>query len=191
MHRRTPDEEARRSSLIALFCLLPGPLSGYGIRCLIRDWRMEEYLSSSPATIYRSLARLEKEGLLTSKTMRNGRYPKAKVFEITAAGRRHYGELIRTEAAFRRTGHAISPFLGLASQLKKDERIRLARDWMDAATAQAKELQARIDDRSPGPGKTYGKPYAEWLMLHHEAHQLRGEIRWLKHYLRLLQSDKA
>lgn len=189
MHRRTPEAEGRRSSLIALFCLSGGPQSGYGVRRLIKDWRIEEYLSASPATIYRSLIRLEKLGLLSSRTTRNGRYPKAKVYEITAAGRQHYVELVRSEAEFRRTGYALSPFLGLATRLERPERMRLAQAWMDAAEAQVKELQARIDDHRPG--KTYGKSYAEWLMLHHEAHQLRAESRWLKHYLRMLRSGDA
>jgi DNA-binding PadR family transcriptional regulator len=189
MHRRTPEAEGRRSSLIALFCLAGAPQSGYGVRRLIKQWRMEEYLSTSPATIYRSLARLEKMGLLESHTERNGRYPKSKVYAITAEGRLHYAELIRTEAQFRRTGYAISSFLGLGTRLDRAERIRLAETWMEAATQQVNELQARIDDHRPG--KTYGKSYAEWLMLHHEAHQLRAEIAWLKHFRKLLTEGAA
>ena len=189
MHRRTPEAEGRRSSLIALFCLTGAPQSGYGIRQLIKQWRMEEYLSASPATIYRSLARLEKKGLLASHMERNGRYPKSKVYEITDEGRQHYAELIRNEATFRRTGYALSPFLGLATRLDRAVRIRLVTGWMEAAAAQAEELQTRIDDHRPG--KTYGKSYAEWLMLHHEAHQLRSEVRWIKHYLRMLNMKDA
>lgn len=150
---------------------------------------MEEYLSASPATIYRSLERLEKKGLLTSHTERKGRYPKAKLYEITAAGRHHYTELVRAEAEFRRTGYALSPFLGLGTRLDRAERMRLARTWMMAAAVQAKELQSRIDDHRPG--RTYGKSYAEWLMLHHEAHQLRAEIKWIKHYLHMLSVGDA
>ncbi len=189
MHRRTPEAEARRSSLIALFCLWGGPQNGYGIRRIIKEWRIEEYLSASPATIYRSLARLEKMGLLSSHSERNGKYPKSKVFEITAAGRRHYADLIRTEATFRRTGYALSPFLGLGIRMDRPERIRLAEGWMEIAGEQVKELQTRIDDHRPG--KTYGKSYAEWLMLHHEAHQLRAEIAWLKHYIKMLGEGAA
>lgn len=189
MHRRTPEAEGRRSSLIALFCLSGGTLSGYGVRKLIKDWRMEEYLSTSPATIYRSLARLEKNGLLEAHTTRKGRYPKATNYKISPAGRRHYAELIRTEAEFRRTGYALSPFLGLGTRLERAERARLATTWMEAAAAQAKELQVRIDDNRPG--KTYGKSYAEWLMLHHEAHQLRSEVSWIKGYLRMLSQGNA
>jgi DNA-binding PadR family transcriptional regulator len=189
MHRRTPEAESRRSALIALFCIAGSPQSGYGVRRLIKEWRMEEYLSASPATIYRSLARLAKQGYLSSKIMRNGRYPKSKVFEITPAGHAYYGKLIRQEAEFQRTAHAISPFLGLATRLSRAERNKLAQAWKDAASAQIKALQARIDDHRPG--KTYGKSYAEWLMLHHEAHQLRAEIRWIKHYQGMLRSGNA
>ena len=175
--------------LIALFCLSGGSFSGYGIRRIIKTWRIEEYLSASPATIYRSLLRLEKTGMLTSRTERNGKYPRAKVYEITPAGRKHYAELVRTEATFRRTGYALSPFLGLGTRLERAERIKLAESWMEAANDQAKELQTRIDDHRPG--KTYGKSYAEWLMLHHEAHQLRAEASWLKHFIKLLSEGAA
>lgn len=189
MHRRTPQAEGRRSALIALFCLAGGPQSGYGVRRLIKEWRMEEYLSTSPATIYRSLACLAKEGFLASRMTRNGRYPKSKVYEITPVGRQHYHELILEEATFRRTAYSLSPFLGLATRLERTERKRLAGAWMESAQAQIKALQTRIDDHRPG--KTYGKSYAEWLMLHHEAHQLRSEARWLKGYLRWLETGAA
>lgn len=189
MHRKSPKVEGQRSALIALFCTLGQPLSGYGVRCLLRKWHIEEYLSVSPATIYRSLARLEKDGLLKAHEEAGGRYPASRVYRITPAGRRRYRELIRKSAEFQRSAYSISPFLGLGSYLPRLERISLATTWRKGVKAHLSELEKRRSDHTPG--RTYGKPYAEWLMLEHESYQLKAELRWLDHYISLLRRNQA
>jgi len=93
-HRRSPELEGMVSSLIALFCVYEIPLSGYGIRAKLKTWRIGEYLSISPSTIYRSLTKLEEDGFLAARVERKGRYPSARVYRITAAGRKRYFTLI-------------------------------------------------------------------------------------------------
>jgi len=189
MSRKNPKEEGRRSALIALFCLTSDRLSGYGVRQCIKEWRMEEYLSTSPATIYRSLVRLKKQGYLTSRKVQRGRYPPSTEYEITAKGREHYAELIKETALFKRSAYTISPMLGLGSRMPRAERIQLARLWMKEAAELASALDARLKDKRPG--ETYGKPYAEWLMLSHEHAQLKAECAWIRQYIKMLKTGAA
>jgi len=150
---------------------------------------MEEYLSTSPATIYRSLARLNKKGYLSARKVKRGRYPLSTEYAITEKGRAYYRKLIEEAAVFRRTAYALSPVLGLGSRVPAPERIKLARAWMEESIKMTKRLDARLKDHSPGG--TYGKPYAEWLMLSHEHAMLKAESAWIRRYIKLLETGGA
>ncbi len=189
VHRKSPEEEGLLSALIALFCVYEEPLSGYGVRSRLKDWNVQEYLSVSPATIYRSLGRMEEQGLLSSRTEKNGRYPASRVYKVTATGRKRYRELMKNVGAFRRGPHPLMPLIGLGSFLPVAQRVRLARDWSASSRAALEELRQRL--RNKTPGDVYGKPFAEWLMLDHEAARLQADIRWLDKYIRLMEAGKA
>ncbi len=189
MQRRSPEQEARRTSLIALFCLMERDLSGYSLRRLLKRWRMTEYLRISPATIYRSLTRLQEQSLVESRVEQNQNYPPATVYCITEDGKQAYREYLREEAAFSRSEYAVDLFLGLCAYLPASERIGLVRAWKQGASETVDRLQARVDKQDVP--ETYGKPYAEWLLLHHEIHQLKAEMQWMDHYITLIESGKA
>ncbi len=189
MHRRSPEEESLLSSMIALFCVYEVALSGYGVRTKLKDWNIQEYLSISPATIYRSLAKLEERGLLKSRLERKGRYPAAHVYRITPTGRLQYREMMKRIATFDRAAHPLVPLIGLGSFLPVARRVALAREWIRAAEAECEKLKRRLDDHRVGG--TYGKPFAEWLLLDHEKARLKADIRWLCKYLGLLETGKA
>ncbi len=189
MATRNPREEGRRSELLVLFCLMSRPMSGYGIRKLMRLWHMGTCLRLTPTTVYRALERLRKMGCLTATRERNSRFPISTVFEMTDAGRERYRQLIYESARFRRTPHALGEFLGLATRLPPAERRTLAEEWRKAAQAAIREIDGLIRDKTPG--RTYGKPFAEWLMLDHERALLRAEIAWLKKYVRWSKAGAA
>jgi DNA-binding PadR family transcriptional regulator len=189
MHRKSPEEEGLLSALIALFCVYEVSLSGYGVRAKLKDWNIEEFLSVSPATIYRSLARLEAGGLLKSRIKKNGRYPASREYGVTPAGRLRYRELMQQQATFERGTHPLIALVGLGSFLKPAQRIDLARAWADQAERQCADLEKRLSDHRVG--QTYGKPFAEWLLLDHEIARLKADIRWLKKYIRLLEGGQA
>ncbi|MBU0676621.1 MAG: PadR family transcriptional regulator [Verrucomicrobia bacterium] len=188
MSRRNPEEEARRTELIALFCLMEDELSGYSLRGRLEEWKISEYLPVSPATIYRSLTRMEEEGLLKSRTVKQGKYPEATVYRITAAGKKHYEVLLHEEGKFARSAYGNNILLGVGSYLPPEVRTALIRQWQKDARAEIKELDKRINDYS---GDTYGKPYAQWLLMHHEMHMLTAEIEWMDTYCGLLKAGKA
>lgn len=187
LHRKSPEEESMLSSLIALFCLYESSLSGYGIRSKLKEWNISEYITISPATIYRSLAKLEDEGMLKSQVERNGRYPASRVYSITPAGRKRYRELIHKIAVFKMSASPVTSLIGLASYLPASQRIKLSQAWMAGAQKMQKQLQAKLDAKTG----IYGKPFAEWLLLDREIYRLKFDIQWLQHYIKLLESGKA
>jgi DNA-binding PadR family transcriptional regulator len=186
MAKRSPVLEARRSELIVLFLLMDLDRSGYEIRTLIRTWNIERYLPVSPTTIYRALERLAREGFVCGESRKSGRYPVSTVYAITEKGRQRYKEHILAESLFARTSYSLDSFLGLANFLTHDERQQVVHEWQDAARARVAGLDARIEDKVPGPGHTYGKAYPEWLLLDHERDMLKAEIAWMDKYVNKL-----
>jgi DNA-binding PadR family transcriptional regulator len=189
MAKKNNSEDASRASLIVLFCLRENDLSGYALRRLLAQWNVTSYVRISPATIYRTLARLEKEGKLSSRTARKGNYPPATVYSITEAGRRYYEELMCREAEYVRTDCPSHLLLSCGSYLPVEERIKLVRGWQEGARRMVRRLQQKVESRAAG--ETYGKPYAEWLLLHHEIHLIQAEIDWMDHYCDLLKQGNA
>lgn len=189
MHRKSPEEEALLSSMIALFCVYETSLSGYGVRTKLKEWNIQEYLTISPATIYRSLAKMEDAGLLKSRIERKGRYPASRLYSITASGRKHYRALVRQTATFGRSSHTLVPLIGLSSFVPQAQRAKLAQAWVEDAIKVKVELEQRVADRRVGV--TYGKPFAEWLLLDHEIARLQCDIDWLNKYVKLLQANQA
>ncbi len=186
MRKRNPEEEARRSSLIALFCLLEHDLSGYALKQMLKKWHVSESLPISPSTIYRSLGRLEQDGAVGFSLQKNGNYPQSKVYRITSLGRKTYRELLREEAQFSHSSYALATFLGFAAYISKKERLKLVRQWQKAARVAVVELQTRINDHTEG--ETYGKPFAQWLLYDHEKAMIVAEIDWLDKYLEIAVS---
>lgn len=184
MATRTPNEEGRRTAIISLFCLMEDELNGYAIKKRLKEWKIRKHLPISPATIYRSLDRLEQAGFLESQEVRNGNYPPSKVYRITDAGREEYARLIEEEADFKRTEYSEYVFIGMCSFLSAEERMRLARKRKQEARRHMKELQKKLDHYQREPGK----PYAEWLLIDHEIHMVRAQIDWLDHFIELLRT---
>ena len=189
MQKKNKAAEANRASLIVLFCLLERDLSGYALRQLLREWNVTNYVRISPATIYRTLARLEQDGKLSSRTEQKGNYPPATVYSITKEGRLLYEELMRHEGEYVRAAWPSHLLLSCGSYLPVEERIKMIRNWQHGARRTVQRLRQKVESREAGD--TYGKPYAEWLLLHHEIHLVEAEIDWMDHYCDLLNKGKA
>jgi PadR family transcriptional regulator, regulatory protein PadR len=74
--------------LLILKTLANGPLHGYGIaqRILVVS---KEILQVQQGSLYPALHRMENKGLLTSEWKESGNGPMAKLYSLTAAGRKH------------------------------------------------------------------------------------------------------
>lgn len=183
MAKRSPALEARRSELIVLLLLMEHDLTGYELRARIKDWNIHLYLPVSATTIYRALQRLEGEGCLGGMSRKSGNYPVSTVYSITEKGREKYRAHLLAESVFTRTPYAVDAFLGLAAYLGAPERKQIVHNWQENARQRIEALDARINDKVPGAGRTYGKPFSEWLLLDHERDMLRAELAWMEKYL--------
>jgi DNA-binding PadR family transcriptional regulator len=187
MSKRSPEQEARRTALLTLFCLMEQELSGYSLRQQLESWGIAEYLPVSPATIYRSLDRLEKQGLLTSREEKLSKYPSAKLYQITSAGKQAYRDMMLEQGRFFRSQYSCNMMVGLNAYLSAEQKIELARNWQTDARNFLRTLELRFKTYSKRPGK----PYAEWLLLDHEMHMLKAEIRWMSKFIALVEGKQA
>ena len=187
MATRNPTEEWRRTCIISLFCLMEDELNGYNLKQRLKKWRIHKHLPVSPATIYRALGKLEEQGCLLSRSVKNGNYPPSTVFQITEAGKQRYQELLEEESNFTRTEFSEHVFIGMCSYLPREERKRMARKRKQDALRHLKKLQQKLDNYE----QEEGKPYAEWLLLDHEIHMVQAQITWLDHFIDLLSKNKA
>lgn len=87
--------------------MAPGPLHGYGIaqRILITS---KEILQVQQGSLYPALHRLENKGLLQSEWKESGNGPMAKLYSLTAAGRKH---LAQETAQWQRYAGAVAMVL--------------------------------------------------------------------------------
>lgn len=177
------------SSLIALFCVYEAELSGYGVTLKLKDWRIGEYLAVSPATIYRAMGKMEDGGLLTSRVQQNGRYPSSRLYCITPKGKKRYQKLVAELGKFDRSSRPLTVILSLGTFLSKPRRIALARAWSRDAKAARDKLEEQLND--PVWGHTYGKAFAEWLLLDNQIARLTCDIEWVDKYIRLIEAGKA
>ncbi len=96
---------------LCLSILYNGDASGYDIRRMCTDGNFAYFVEASYGSIYPALARLDEEGLVTSRTEQQDGKPARKVYSITEAGRLAFAEELSQplgEDMFR------SPFLMFA-----------------------------------------------------------------------------
>lgn len=187
MAARNPEQELRKTRIISLFCLMETDLSGYSLKQMLASWNISEYLSLSPATIYRSLTKLHKDGYLSAQKVKQGNYPTSTIYSITDSGRELYRTLLEEEARFDRTSYQENTFIGLSSFLPYEERVRLTTQRIEEAGRLLVDLCKRLDTYK----NQQGKPYAEWLLLDHEITMLQAQIKWLTRFLELVQCREA
>ena len=80
--------------LVTLGLLMDRPLHGYEIKQIVAD-QMSQVAKISPGTIYYTLKKLEKRGLVTRSAERQGNRPERQVFSLTSEGRDVFRRLLR------------------------------------------------------------------------------------------------
>lgn len=93
---------------LCLSILYNGEASGYDIRRMCTEEEFAYFVEASYGSIYPALAKLEEDGLVSSRTEQQDGKPSRKVYSITDAGRRAFAEQLSEplgEDMFR------SPFL--------------------------------------------------------------------------------
>lgn len=77
---------------LCLSILYDGDASGYDIRRMCSEGEFAYFVEASYGSIYPALARLETDGLVTSRTEQKDGKPARKVYSITADGRTAFAE---------------------------------------------------------------------------------------------------
>jgi transcriptional regulator len=106
----THDREILRDTLdlLVLQTLSGGPAHGWAIaRHLVQG--SDRTLRVSPGSLYPALHRLEHRGWIASAWQRSAANRRAKIYRLTATGRRR---LAREAAGWRRLVHAVDLILG-------------------------------------------------------------------------------
>lgn len=80
------------TALTVLALLTEKPCHPYEMQMLIRQ-RRKDYAAGSPRTLYRAVARLERDGLIEAAgTSRAGNRPERTVYQITPRGSEHFAD---------------------------------------------------------------------------------------------------
>jgi len=95
-----------------------GPLHGYGIARRIEQIS-KDVLQLNQGTLYPALLRMEQEGWISSKWGASEKNRKARIYSITAAGRRR---LAKETEDWRRMSSTIERFLGFDPRSLEEER---------------------------------------------------------------------
>ena len=82
------------TELVALALLSRGPRHGYELLKDIETMRIDAWAKVPSASLYRTLSRLESDGLLSRTVDREGPRPARNVYALTSAGRERLDELI-------------------------------------------------------------------------------------------------
>jgi DNA-binding PadR family transcriptional regulator len=86
---------ARVQDFILLGLLHEGPKHGYELKNII-DERLRYLTEITSGTVYYTLKKLERSGLVNRRTEREGERPERHVYAITEAGEKEFRELART-----------------------------------------------------------------------------------------------
>lgn len=133
---------------LCLSVLYQGEATGYDIRRMCTEGELAYFIEASFGSIYPALAKLEADGLVTSRTVPQAGKPARKVYTITEAGRQSFEEELHApinEDVFR------SPFLLLArfaDQLPQSlmaERVHEQIERMAAERQKLDQVSAKQD----------------------------------------------
>lgn len=125
---------------LCLSVLYEGEATGYDIRRMCTEGEFAYFIEASFGSIYPALAKLEDDGLVTSRTVPQDGKPARKVYSITDAGRQAFADELKGpigDDMFR------SPFLLLArfvSILPQDVVSTRVNEQLDRITKEREQL---------------------------------------------------
>ena len=155
---------------LCLSILYEGESTGYEIRRQCVDGECSYFIEASFGSIYPALAKLEDEGLVTSRTEAQNGKPAKKIYSITDAGRAafaHELSLPLGEDMFR------SPFLlfaRFAHILPRDLVELRANEFLQVMTDKRKHLEDATSERDCNASDTWVINYGRAIMELAEQH---------------------
>ena len=159
---------------LCLSILYDGDASGYDIRRMCTEGNFAYFVEASYGSIYPALARLETEGLLTSRTEHQDGKPARKVYSITEAGKAAFAAELSEplgEDMFR------SPFLlfaRFAHILPRDLVEQRCKEFLERTISGRQQLDRAPTEHDCGPADlwviNYGRAVLEVAEKHFRTH---------------------
>jgi PadR family transcriptional regulator AphA len=159
---------------LCLSILYEGEATGYEIRQLCVEGECSYFIEASFGSIYPALAKLEDEGLVTSRTEQQDGKPAKKVYRITDEGRAEFAQQLSGplgEDMFR------SPFLlfaRFAHILPRDLVEARANEFLEKNIASHRKLEEAFSQRSGNAADAwvinYGRAVMEVAERHMRSH---------------------
>jgi PadR family transcriptional regulator AphA len=155
---------------LCLSVLYDGEATGYEIRRLCVEGECSYFIEASFGSIYPALARLEDEGLVTSRTEQQDGKPAKKVYSITEAGRAAFAQQLSEplgEDMFR------SPFLlfaRFAHILPRDLVEARANEFLEKNIESHRKLEDAIAQRDISQADAWVINYGRAVMEVAERH---------------------
>lgn len=163
---------------LCLSILYEGEATGYEIRRLCVEGECSYFVEASFGSIYPALARLEDEGLVTSRTEQQEGKPARKVYSITEAGRAAFAQELSeplSEDVFR------SPFLLFAryAHILPAELVEARiNEYLERTIADRAKLEQAVSDRALSAADNWVINYGRAVMDVAEQH-LRSHMHEL------------
>ena len=161
------------------------PMHGYEIKKKLEEWAIGEYAQFSYGSIYYNLERMEKEGLVESKVVKNSRRPERKLYSLTDRGeeelirllRKNYFEVERIYYPFD-VGVSLMPLLPWEEVLEALKvRIRIAKEHIEGLRREKAEFQGKI-------------PFFALAIFDHYIYHFEAEKKWLEELKREVEKRK-
>lgn len=170
--------------LVLLGLLMERPLHGYEIRQIV-DERMSHVASIPPGTIYYTLKKLERRGLVQHAPERAGNRPERRVYSITPEGRRVFRELLR-ESLFveQRPFYRFDAALYFFEHIEEGELEPAIRQKLEGVERFNRQIEA-LDSAYPGRWPFHLEALREKARLFSEATE-----RWYRHLERGLKARR-
>ncbi len=165
-------------ALAVMALLYERPMHPYEMVTVMRERGKHETVRLRYSSLYSVVSAMEREGLISPReTMREGRRPERKIYEITDAGREEFltwlRELLR-EPVKEYTQFAAG--LSFLPGLPPEEAIALLEERVGRLEAETGEMRARIDDAR----EEYALPRLFVVESEHELMLREAELDWVR-----------
>lgn len=160
--------------LVVMGFLLDEPMHGYQINQMVKVHRMDSWAKISPPMVYKTLAALEQQGMVTSRREREGLMPERRVYRLTNKGKEKLAKLVERSLLDKNITYDLSN-LGyfFIFALEKDKAIECLRQKKVLLEKTIKSLRKRMEDFR---GKT---PLNRFLVLEKDYDRFKSELHHL------------
>ena len=164
--------------VVVLGLLAEEPLYGYDLIERFRTRSMGFWVEIGKASVYQTLRRLERGGLISGRSQEGPEGPDRRVYRITAGGRDHLkaglSERVASLEPYETDGGLALGFVHLLSpsdaRKAADERETAVRDLLDASKTERARVAA-----DKGPGRSVST-----AMLQRQESLAKAELAWIK-----------